>query len=294
MKIAVLSDIHANQAALEQVLLHADKLQIERFWCLGDALGYGPDPHVPLLWLKYYVQPQDWVLGNHDAMFLGLMPDTDANGQAKDSLELNRKYLGLPENEEAFAFCRQEFCKEKTAPVEHNLEDLECFLVHSSQKDYLGERRYIYAWHEELFLPDEFAYLNQQSILSGKPCVQFYGHTHVPTLVYGRQDGDGFRMDPVFILPGEAYPLGDKLCLINPGSVGFPRDLNRLSSYAVLDTSQRTITFYRVHYDWSETAHKLKLFNYPSSLVERLMYADADSLTPDHWKEHYRKVVGKS
>src|SRR5215203_5785415 len=77
MKIAVLSDVHANLYALEQVLDEAaNEMKVEQYWSLGDIVGYGPNPVNTLLFLKRYVDSEAWVMGNHDAMLADLvLPD---------------------------------------------------------------------------------------------------------------------------------------------------------------------------------------------------------------------------
>lgn len=290
MKVAVLSDLHANQAALEAVLEDAFRHNVERFWSLGDTLGYGPDPHVPLMWLQHYVQPDDWRIGNHDAMFCGLISSDEASNTARQSLDLNRRTLEMPENEDALAFCQAEFTGERMEPSLQTLDGVDYYRVHSSQKDYVGERRYIYPWQEEIFLPEEFQHLHLLSLASGLPCVQFYGHTHVPTLVFGRLKEQEICSQAVRVYPDRVYSLDTELAIINPGSVGFPRDLNNRSAYVLLDTGERTVTFRRVSYDWQKTAQKLLRDGYPPALVDRLRFADPDSTTPDDWKAHYRDV----
>lgn len=288
MKIAVLSDIHANQEALESVLEDADRQGAQRCWFLGDAIGYGPDPHVPLLWLKYYVDSGDWILGNHDAMYAGLLSTDGVGGTAIRALEATRRRLSEPENQEASEFCRSEFRQERTTPLVHSLDGIDYLLVHSCQADHLGNIRYVYAWQEEIFLPDEFAALHRISQASGLPCVQFYGHTHVPTFVSGKPDGEGFAIQAARLLPETTCALDAGLTLVNPGSVGFPRDLNDRASYAILDTAERTVTFRRVAYDWGETAAKLSQYGYPDLLRNRLRFAEVDSTTPQDWRQHYQ------
>ncbi len=288
MKIALLSDIHANQEALEDALLDAERQGVQRFWFLGDALGYGPDPQAPLLWLKYYVDANDWILGNHDAMYAGLMPLDGISPTARNALEMTRQRLSEPDNQEATEFCRQEFIAQRTQPQLHSLDGVDYMLVHSSQVDPLGSIRYVYAWHEDLFLPDEFAKIHLLSLASGRPCVQIFGHTHVPTLVYGTPTNDGYAFQAARILPGEKYNLGGSLALVNPGSVGFPRDMNNRLSYAILDTRENTVTFRRVEYNWYQTAAKITDYNFPDGLRDRLRFADPDNTTPQEWRKHYQ------
>ncbi len=124
---------------------------------------------------------------------------------------------------------------------------------------------------------------------SKKPIVQFYGHTHVPTFIRADETEDGFEIYAEKIFPGQTFSLeGDDYYMINPGSVGQPRDRDQRASYIVLDTKEHTVTFRRVKYDYTETAHDLVAGGYPSSLVRRLQTASAaEKETPDEWLEHY-------
>jgi diadenosine tetraphosphatase ApaH/serine/threonine PP2A family protein phosphatase len=163
-------------------------------------------------------------------------------------------------------------------------------LVHSSQKDPLGLHRSVYAWQEDIFLPQEFAALEERSLTSGRPSIQLYGHTHVPTLVYGQRVGEDFAYHAVKVCPGQTYSLEAGLAIINPGSVGFPRDRDNRAAYTLLDTAGRMLTFLRVGYDWMETAQKLAREGYPDLLRNRLRFADVAGDTPQDWKKHFEKV----
>lgn len=307
MRIAVLSDIHANRPALEAVLEDSHDFDVDRYWFLGDAVGYGPDPVAPALWLKRYVEPEDWVIGNHDAMLAGLLraDEWEAVGpSAKMAIGLNRDRL--MEHAEAWAYIQAVFNRERIPPREQHLDGVDYVLVHSGQTDHLGIARYIYAWQEELYLQAEFGPLRAQSEEHGGPRAQLYGHTHVPTLVFARarrQDG-GLEYDAVRILPGETYKLDGELALVNPGAVGQPRDLDRRAAYAVLDTAERTVTFRRVRYDWQETASALSAWHASlmatltseqawqiiDNLKRRLRDATPYNETPDEWLAHYARA----
>jgi predicted phosphodiesterase len=331
MQIAVLSDIHSNLDALEAVLNDSRQRDIERYWFLGDAVGYGPAPVAPLMFLKRYVDDDDWVMGNHDAMMADLLlpedlaalkgdrqvefqilernndnqptgkilysglcrarlmrlDDWEATGISPiKAIEHNR--AALREHLEANAFWRTAFTETRIKPCLHSLEGVDHVLTHARQMD-LG--RYIYGWHHELFLPAEFSRLKAQADEAGRPRVQWYGHTHVPTLVKARSLGnDKFELSTVHVLPEETYPLDSELILANPGSVGQPRDLCRRAAYAVLDTTSRTITFYRVPYDWRATAEAMNKGGYPEKLIARLRDATPCPETPAEWLEHYQKA----
>lgn len=324
MRIAVFSDIHANRPALEAVLADSQKWGVEHFWCLGDMVGYGPHPTSAMMFLKRYVEPDGWVIGNHDAMLADLMlPEdsqhsnqpsnlqiitaqgkgaqvavrgqiltTDAwaqiNSAPIQAIELNR--AALITHPEADAFWRNAFTRERVEPRLVHLDGIDHVLVHGSQDDPF---RYIYDWHTEILLPKEFAILQRQSTERGFPRVQWFGHTHVPTLVQTplNVNGDGFDIRFEHIWPQQTCPLDSALALINPGSVGQPRDLDPRAAYAILDTVKRTVTFRRVAYDWRETAHDMLVESYPESLIDRLRYASAaEKETPNDRLAHYREA----
>jgi len=325
MRIAILSDIHANRPALEAVLADSQEWDVEHFWCLGDVVGYGPHPVAPLMFLKCYVEADGWVMGNHDAMLADLLlPDDLRHKKPKDILhavtdkgkgvkvtargrfltlddwartnsepiipiELNRAALAA--HAEAEAFWQTEFKPERKTPHLVHRDGIDHILVHASQSDLLT--RYVYAWHHEAYLPTEFTLLKQQSAERNFPRVQWYGHTHVPTFVRAKsKSGESFEFEPVRVFPGETHPLPAEIALVNPGSVGQPRDLDQRAAYAILDTAERTVTFRRVAYDWRETAHGMLAGGYPESLVNRLKTAAADEkVTPDDWLDHYREAA---
>lgn len=291
MRIAVLSDIHANALALKAVLEDAHRRDVESYWCLGDVVGYGPRPVPPVLWLK--LATSDWVLGNHDAMLANLLKPEEwaaVNEAPKKAIALNREALRA--DEEADSFWQAEFTRERAAPRLHRLDGVDYMLVHSSQSDHLGISRYIYDWQTDFLLPSEFKALYAQANARGCPRVQWYGHTHVPTLVFARPKNrdDEFEFRAVKIIPGEEYRLDGDLALINPGSVGQPRDLDQRAAYAVLDTGARTVAFWRAAYDWQESARALRQSGYPESLVRRLRDAPAVNETPDQWVDHYQRA----
>ncbi|MBM4424664.1 MAG: metallophosphoesterase [Chloroflexi bacterium] len=331
MRIAVLSDAHSNLNALKAALNDSQKRDVERYWFLGDAVGYGPRPVAPLMFLKRYVHPDDWVMGNHDAMMADLLlpddlaelgdghrakfeirergPDNKPTGEILykgsaraqlmrmdeweetgptpiQAIELNR--AALKAHPEADAFWRAEFTKGRVAPRIHTLDGVDHILTHARQND-LG--RYIYGWQHDIFLPAEFHQLKMQADESGRPRIQWQGHTHVPTMVKARSIRNGdFEFDAVRIRPEETYPLDSDLALVNPGSVGQPRDLDPRAAYAVLETTAREVTFYRVPYDWRATAQDMNAQGYPESLVRRLRDATPTGSTPPSWLEHYEQA----
>lgn len=373
MRIAVLSDIHANRLALEAVLADSLKQNVDLYWFLGDLVGYGPNPIEALKWLKGefdgFPAPDGWVMGNHDAMladlvlqgksgaadailndpinypvspglvlpddltskdedtrlldfvirqkdsegqvtqrelyrgkgrgkFLNLLDWGDLNGAAPVlAIELNR--AALMADPVVDDFWKEAFTPGRKTPREYHIEGVDYILAHSGQVNPLF--RYIYAWSTVL-LNDEFRILYEQATRQGHPRVQFLGHTHVPTLVFGRPNSkeDGFDFDAKYIIPGETYPLdpgevGQLLALINPGSVGQPRDLDyKRAAYAILDTTGREVTFQRVAYDYEDAASLLTLNRYPARLRDMLISARQTSRTPTGWLAYYELARGKS
>jgi predicted phosphodiesterase len=321
MRVAVISDIHANELALDAVRIHADKHKVDQFWCLGDIIGYGPDPIASLMFTKQNIEADNWVMGNHEAMLADLiLPQDDVlqiqrkdhsveintnagtrrvrgiflsieeweatNAHPIQAIELNRK--DLDEDANASQFWRSAFTVEQMEPVHKNLDGCEYTLIHASQENFIG--RYLYSWQHEILLPTEFENLQNQFQDQMCPQIQLFGHTHVPTLVHANLTENGiFNLEPIYISLAQPNELGDKLTLINPGSVGQPRDLDRRAAYAILDTEAHTVTFWRLEYDYQETARRLSGKKYPKRLARHLVSAVPDNKTPEIWRLHYEK-----
>lgn len=325
MRIAVFSDIHANGPALEAVLQDLTDRGLDHFWCLGDMIGYYSDPIEPLMFVKKYVDANDWVMGNHEAMMADLILPQDlplskrqtsmkiqskagilqvrglfmeqeqwemTNATPVVCLKLNREILDI--NEEVSQFWRKAFTVERMKPHLKRLNGREHILVHASQhKNYVT--RYLYSWHQEILLPKEFQLMAGGDGGRVGQKTMWFGHTHVPTLVYGRPGEEGsYKSSPVFIEPGQTYPLGEALSMVNPGSIGQSRDGDRRAAYAILDTEADTVTFIRVEYDFRETARRLIAKNYPESLAHKLRDATPVKTIPEVWKKHYQENARKS
>lgn len=315
MRIAILSDLHANLPALMAVLNDLAARNIEQMWCLGDMVGYYSDPVEPLMFVKRHVSEDDWVMGNHDAMLADLILPQDmqrdphlrvgeissksgkirvrgeflsledwqmTNGTPIKALELNRKELDL--HEEATNFWRTYFTRERMKPRYKHLGGRDYVRVHASLHNHTG--RYVFSWQNEILLPKEFKAL-EEGKNSPAPQTLCFGHTHVPTLVFGQPGVEGFGLEPVFIVAGETYPLGQRWALINPGSVGQPRDGDRRASYAILESDAQEITFVRVAYPYQQTAHRLLEKGYPESLAGKLIEAPPVREMPKIWKDHH-------
>jgi predicted phosphodiesterase len=325
MQITILSDIHSNYYALERVLDHAQQSGVDRYWLLGDLVGYGPHPVECMRWFKDNHQRIDWVMGNHDAMLmawvirerirdhpkhenqlrranaLALKELAEVEGDSEKNkdrsiainnailaLLLNKKTLGdSPELDE---FWQETFDRGHYGPQKIDSESIEYWIVHASRREGRQIGEYIYPWSSHLLKLELQALLliNQKEPKStNTPVCQLHGHSHVPYIVtLDRPDMDG-NWQPACAEPGRSYPLGKSITLANPGSVGQPRNGDQRACYAMLDTEQQTITFHRIAYDYKKTSRDLATGKYPNPLVERLEKASYPSDIPptEQWIE---------
>ncbi len=226
---AIISDIHGNLEAFESVLADIEDLDINEIYCLGDIVGYGPNPRECV---DLATKCDICLLGNHDQ---GALFDPEGfNAGAERAIFWTRQMLesGNRSDKER----RWEFlCDLPRVRRESNI-----LYVHGSARNPLNE----YVFPEDIY--------NQRKIerifaLVEKDC--FQGHTHIPGI---------FTEDLNFLAPEEIdfeYKLDDKKHLINVGSVGQPRNGVCQSSYVVLDDD--CLKFRRVDYDVEKTAQKI-------------------------------------
>ncbi len=242
MRYLILSDIHANQQALEAVLEHAAG-RYDLPACLGDIVGYGADPAFAVAWVRSNVEAL--VRGNHDKASVGLEDLEWFNPAARKSAMWTRSQLSLDDVEWIRGL--------PMGPVELAGFDL----VHGSPLD---EDEYLVGVREA---SEVSAYLERP--------VSFFGHTHI-------QGGFMLHRNGVKRLPRPAPPESelslqlelDTCYLLNPGSVGQPRDGDPRAAYAIYDTDQRVITYYRVPYDLGEAQRRIRAAGLPGLLADRL------------------------
>jgi len=239
---AVISDIHGNAAALREVLADIEARGIERIVCLGDIVGYGPEP---LECVDLVQERCQWALmGNHD--FGVLYEPTNFNKVAEDAAYWTRERFDA-EPDEAKRAQRYEFlCSLRVRSVEKLCDDeTEILAVHASPRRPINE--YIF--------PDDVndAPEKMEAIFDRVDKVALVGHTHVPGV---------FSNEPDFYPPSEIGDehifkfIDDEKAVVNVGSVGQPRDLDPRASYAILSPGQ--VEFVRVEYNIKETADKIK------------------------------------
>ena len=242
MRIAVLSDVHANLAALEAV--RADLPDVDGVWVLGDIVGYGPQPNEVIATLQEMGTRS--VLGNHDGAAIGTVDAAYFNADARTAIEWTAGAI----NENARAYLA-------TLPEVRRDGDLTA--VHGSPRDPIWE------------------YITSSSIAAANfdyfetPCCLF-GHTHLP-IAYRLVNG---AVEAIPGLDGEVVSLGGGRSLINPGSVGQPRDGLPDAAYAIIElheaADERTVAFHRVRYDVDRTQRLMRDIGLPARLVERLSY----------------------
>ncbi len=238
MRIAVLSDIHANLPALDAVLKAVGS--IDAVWHLGDVVGYGPAPDAVVARLKEIGAVG--VRGNHDAAACGGHEIDWFNPEARAAMEWTRRAIAP-------------LTRDWLAALPERLVEGEFSLVHGSPRDP--------TWEYITSVPLARANLGVLTTPYG-----LHGHTHVP-IAYREDDG---RVEP--ITPGDGYVLGldARRMLINPGSVGQPRDGDPKASWLVVDTDKERCTWHRVAYDIAAVQTAMAHAALPARLVERLSY----------------------
>jgi predicted phosphodiesterase len=232
----ILSDVHSNREALEAVIGDAQGLY-DRVLCLGDIVGYGADPNFTAEWMRTHSAVA--IRGNHDRLCVGLDVPEVYNAAARSSALWTRQALA-PENVAYLAALPR-------GPVRVDNFDL----VHGSPAD---EDEYVIHAGDAAMARE---YLDAS--------LTFFGHTHI-------QGGFLFARGGIKrILPDGVLELEpDHRYLINPGSVGQPRDLNPRAAYALYTPENRTVEFRRVKYDITSAAQKILDAGLPNVLAVRL------------------------
>lgn len=244
MRRLILSDIHANVTALRAALA-ACQGRWDRSFCLGDLVGYGPDPNEVVEHIQPLVSAA--IRGNHDKAVAGLADPDDFNPIARAAVEWTRASLnsqnlnyvaGLP-----------------AGPL--HLDEMSFF--HGSLRD-----------------EDEYVFVSEQALdglLVAPHACSFFGHTHLQggfsfgeaglqsLLLQSRREG--ITMATLRLERGTRY-------LLNPGSIGQPRDGDPRAAFAILDSKQSLVEFWRVPYDIAAVAGRMSQAGLPESLANRL------------------------
>ncbi len=238
MRLAVLSDIHSNLAALDAVL--DDIPTVDEIWALGDIVGYGPQPNEVIATLRD--RDARAVMGNHDGAAIGTVDASWFNVDAATAVRWTSTVI----DEASRAWLA-------SLPTRRSQGDLTA--VHGSPRDPIWE--YVASAAVARANRDEFA---------TRWCL--CGHTHLP-LIY-RADGE--RMEVLDATPGRPITLDASRAILNPGSVGQPRDGNPDASYLVFDTESGVAEYRRVAYDIALTQNLMRDLGLPARLVDRLAW----------------------
>lgn len=232
MKRALISDIHANLEALTAVLADIRSQGITEIFCLGDVVGYGPNPCECLDLVMKHCQVT--ILGNHDQATL-FDPD-GFNPVALQAVYWTREQLESDHGNPAQINRRWDFLGE--LPRTHTEGDF--LFVHGSPRE---------PTNEYVFPEDVYNQRKMDALFSRVEKYCFQGHTHIPGI---------FTMDREFLTPEDisySYRLGDEPMMVNVGSVGQPRDNDPRCCYVVIDDTM--LTYRRVDYDVDKTAQKI-------------------------------------
>lgn len=239
MRYAIISDIHGNLEALQAVLNDINGRAIDQILCLGDIVGYYPDPESCIDLVKE--KCSFCVAGNHDYAAIGRIDTQNFTYYAFAAMEWTKQNISLKADE---------FLGSLPLTIEKD----NMFLTHSSPSN-PQDWAYVFPDSEEAV----FEAFNSLTFP-----LNFIGHTHWPSIM--------IQEDDRIILHAEHTIKIDKqnFYLVNVGSVGQPRDFDSRSSYCVYDSETFDITIYRIPYDYTVTQKKIKDSRLPLFLSERL------------------------
>lgn len=246
MRYAILSDIHSNLEALTAVLNDLATQHIDRYLCLGDVVGYGADPEACVGRLRAYQAIS--VCGNHEWACLGKLDVRWFSEAARAAIIWTRDRLSFSD-----------------------LDDLRRWPLTVTEEA-------LTLVHGTLSHPDRFEYLIDlaHAIDTARACQTTYcfvGHTHVPLLF--EYDAQGRRVARILSLAQELAQVQlteppTMRYVINPGSVGQPRDGDPRASVAILDTEAQRLAIRRVTYDIASAQRKIREAGLPEFLAQRL------------------------
>ncbi len=240
MKVAVLSDIHGNLEALSAVSADMQKRRVDRVICLGDNIGYGPDPEEVVEQIRR--QGYESILGNHEFALLDLRARRWMNFQAADNNIATANLLS--EVNLTYCFTLPKYLSFDRAYFVHGFPPLSVF-------------RYLNRQSDEVLV----------TMLATAPfALLFLGHTHKLQLV--RQEEGAIVRRP---LGQERLDLksGQKY-IINAGSVGQPRDGDNRAKYLLWDTAAATLEVLFIAYDYRTTMRKIRQRGFPETYAARL------------------------
>src|SRR5260370_37055524 len=243
MRLLILSDLHANLTAFEAALAAASG-KWDAAVCLGDVVGYGPDP--ASVSEKLQSLTKEVIRGNHDKAVAGIMTSDDFNPVAKMAVDWTQAQL----SPELMTWLAALPAGPKTAEG--------VVLIHGAYQD---EDEYVFTPAQAL-----------EGLLDSTTVLSFFGHTH-------HQGGFSYHQSDIEILqlrprPAESfYPLHlepGRKDLLNPGSIGQPRDGDPRAAFAVADMDHHVVEFWRVPYDIAAVQKRMRSAGLPGPLIDRI------------------------
>jgi predicted phosphodiesterase len=241
LKYAILGDVHANFDALETVMEHAVREGVTEFTCVGDVVGYGPEPSRCIALLKE--MDTKVVAGNHDWAVLNKLDVSDFNPIAKDSIfwtqenitDIDRTYLDA-------------------LPLTYETEDF--IITHGTLHD--PERFfYLQSPHDA-----ELSFVEMENI---KHHLCVCGHSHVPVNFYYIEGDVSYDQEKTININPDISTI------VNVGSVGQPRDRNNKTGYACYDSERKIMTLHRMEYNYQKTMKKIESAMLPEYNAMRLI-----------------------
>jgi diadenosine tetraphosphatase ApaH/serine/threonine PP2A family protein phosphatase len=240
MRAAVVSDIHGNQHALEAVLADIVREEADEVWCLGDVVGYGPHPNECCALIREHAVFS--LCGNHDLAVVGGLELTDFSGDAAVAARWTRDVLA-PEHAEWL----------RSLAASGARSGIEAY--HGSPRDPV--------W--DYVLSDEIALASLA--LTSAPLI-LVGHSHVALGIWL----DGGRLDGGQAVDSTEIRWAEHRSLLNPGSVGQPRDADPRAAWLMLDLETETAAFRRTEYDVEAAQLDSRAAGLPEILAERLAH----------------------
>ena len=240
-RIALISDVHGNLPAFQATLRAIEEEGVDGVWCLGDLVGYGAQPNECVELAESSVEL--CLIGNHDLVVIDKLDITDFSMNAATAAEWTKEQLGS----DARAYL------EKLEPVD---EQHELGMYHASPRDPVWE--YVLS-----------SMAAEDCINEMKPRVGAVGHSHV-ALAFWRTDDE-----PTAGAQSEAdmaLDVSDDRWLLNPGSVGQPRDGDPRASWLLLELGSWKVTWRRTEYPIDEAANAIREAGLPAQLADRLYY----------------------
>lgn len=245
MRYLVLSDIHANMEAFEAVLAAAKDLAFDRTLVLGDLVGYGADPNAVVEKVRA-MAPFGLIRGNHDKVGSGVESAEGFNAVARNAIRWTYESL-TPENREWLAALPK-----GPVTIDDHIE-----ICHGTPFD------------EDAYVFDDLDALRALQAADRQLCL--FGHTHVQ--IGYMLSGDQFTLSTMEAARPLTVPLGheeDAQHLINPGSVGQPRDGDPRAGFALVDTDKREVSIYRTEYPIAGAQARIIAAGLPAVLAQRL------------------------